>query len=1251
MKHYYLKLLFTALMLLFVTVVVNAQTTQTFNSWVSTNKSDGSTSQTSYTFNVVSGDELTFDWLVSSESNYDWLIVTLNGSEILKKSGEASGSYNYTFTTAGTMTLLVKYTKDGSQSKGSDKGEIYNIKLSASSSAAEPIVGTCGDNLNWELKSGTLAISGTGDMCVMEDYRDYPWYEHEESIQKIVIENGVTSIAKKAFEYYSALTSASIANTVTFIGSYAFHGCSNLSTIDIPDSLEEIEYAAFYQTAWYTNLPKNEEIYLGKVFFLYENEYSYSAPKTITIKEGTLSIAPAALVRNNLKEIIIPGSVRVIGKEAFTQCPYLKKVMFAEGLQRIDYRAFYECRNLEDITLPASLTTIGDYAFDGCDNLESVEIPANVTSVGHCAFSGSYLHTIKVVAENTVYDSRNNCNAIIETATNTLVVGCGTTVIPQDVTAIGDYAFYGCTGITEVVIPSSVTRIGDYAFYGCDELRSIEIPASVTSIGSWAFLGYYNLEEVHISDLAAWCNIEFADEEANPLYRANNLYVNGENVSKLIIPEGVTEIKDYAFYGCTGITEVVIPSSVTRIGNNAFYGCENLANVEIQGAVESLGYNAFAGTAWLDNQPDGVVYVGDVLYCYKGTMPAGTGIVVKDGTLGIANSAFSDCTGLTSIEIPASVTSIGDYAFYNCSSLTSIEIPNSVTSIGESAFWGCQGLASIVFGNGVTSIGSSAFWGCRALKSLIIPEGVTEIKAYTFSGCYNITQIVIPSSVTVIADGAFEYCYISTVYNFSQLQIVKGSDDFGGVASNATTVRNYTSLYGNTYALYGDYIFATSGANHTIVAYLGSNLDIELPQSYNGEVYGIGTVFSGTKITSIVIPDSVTSIGEYAFRNCTNLRSVVIGDGVTSIGEMAFYNCSGLTSIVIPNSVTSIGYYAFGDCTGLTSIEIPNSVTSIGNSVFSCCYSLTNVTIGDSVTSIGDSAFEDTAWYNNQPDGVVYIGKVLYKYKGIMLENTSVLVKEGISRIERRAFEWCSGLISIVIPNSVTSIGEMAFSSCTSLANVEIPNSVTSIGDNAFIGCRALTSIAIPDGITSIGVGVFGAAGLTSVEIPTSVKSIGSWAFNGCPFTSVVIPDSVTSIGEDAFAYCYNLTSVVIPSSVTSIGREAFYDCTALTSITSLIPADALFAIDPYMYVFNNVDKSACTLYVPYGAKETYAATDGWREFQNIVEIDPAGIDEVFDEVKGESGKVKAIYDLSGRVVENPTSGIYIVDGKKVIIK
>ena len=553
--------------------------------------------------------------------------------------------------------------------------------------------------------------------------------------------------------------------------------------------------------------------------------------------------------------------------------------------------------------------------------------------------------------------------------------------------------------------------------------------------------------------------------------------------------------------------------------------------------------------------------------------------------------------------------------------------------------------------------------------------------------------------------------------------------------------------------------------------------DVVIPESvtYRSTTYSVTSigreVFAYSPgLTSIVIPKSVISIGYCAFSNSSDLTSFIVADGNTVYDSRNNCNAiietatntliAGCQNTVIPNSVTGIGNYAFAGCTGFANIVIPNSITSIGEWAFFDCTGLTSIEIPGTITNFGE-----------------------------------------------RAFENCYNLARVVIGNGVTSIGEFAFSSCTGLANVEIPNSVTSIGDNAFIGCSALTSIVIPNGITNIGVGVFGAAGLTSVEIPATVKSIGSWAFNGCPFTSVVIPNSVTSIGEDAFAYCYNLTNVVIPSSVTSIGREAFYDCTALTSITSLIPTENLFAVESY--AFWNVDKTTCTLYVPYGAKETYAATEGWNEFTNIVELDltdvtitinqygcatycsPFALDfsEVeglkayaatgynkvtqvvtltrlqtaeagvglflkgepgeyvvpvieysndyslnmlvgtleqttvnstegemsnykftiadgdaapmfypfednttfsagkaylqiptallpataqkslnirFDEgettdidelkgengkLKGESGEVKAIYDLSGRVVENPTSGIYIINGKKVVVK
>ena len=256
-----------------------------------------------------------------------------------------------------------------------------------------------------------------------------------------------------------------------------------------------------------------------------------------------------------------------------------------------------------DIVIPSSViydtqnysvTSIGEEAFRNCQGLISIEIPNSVTSIGDQAFFGcSSLTSITIESGNTMYDSRNNCNAIIETATNTLIHGCKSTVIPSSVTSIGDGAFSCCTGLTSITIPNSVTSIGSSAFESCTGLTSITIPNSVTSIGDRAFIGCSSLTSV-------------------------------------IIPNSVTSIGDYAFDSCTGLTSITIPNSVTSIGDHAFSGCSSLTSIELPNSVTTIGYDAFNGTTWYNNQPDGLVYAGYVAYKYKGPMPANTSLTIEE---------------------------------------------------------------------------------------------------------------------------------------------------------------------------------------------------------------------------------------------------------------------------------------------------------------------------------------------------------------------------------------------------------------------------------------------------------------------------------------------------------------------------------------------------------------------------------------------------------------------------------------------
>ena len=328
--------------------------------------------------------------------------------------------------------------------------------------------------------------------------------------------------------------------------------------------------------------------------------------------------------------------------------------------------------------------------------------------------------------------------------------------IPNSVTVIGSSAFSGCTGLTSINIPNSVTSIGERAFSGCTGLTSITLGNSVTSISDGAFYGCSMLTSVHISDIASWCNIEFLPQN-HPFQYSNegHLYLKGEEIKKLIIPNSVTSIGNYAFYNCSGLTSVTIPSSVTSIGICAFRGCSGITSITIPNSVTSIG-----------------------LY------------------------AFYNCSGLTSVTIPSSVTSIGSCAFQGCSGITSITIPNSVTSIGWSAFYGCTGLTSITLGNSVTVIGSSAFEGCTGLTSINIPNSVTSIGSSAFTKCNELKTIWMGNNIQSIGSGAFSYCpkiediYCSTVrYPKTEKDIFKESyPDYITLHVPAESVKQYKAV-------------------------------------------------------------------------------------------------------------------------------------------------------------------------------------------------------------------------------------------------------------------------------------------------------------------------------------------------------------------------------------------------------------------------------------------------------------------------
>lgn len=852
-----------------------------------------------------------------------------------------------------------------------------------------------------------------------------------------------------------------------------------------------------------------------------------------------------------ITDVFIPDSVKTIGKDAFSGCTALKNLIIGDGVTTVGENAFMnttalasvvigdgmtslDCfdfadnsEDIENVVIGNGIKTINDKTFIYCYDLERVVIGDKVESIGKEAFNGYYkLRTIiipdsvKTIGENAFL----YCTSLYK-----LVIG-------KNVERIEECAFYNCSSIDNVVIPDSVTYLGDRAFSRCTELNTLTLGKGLKKIEANPFTG--RIKSVYYSGtLTDWLNIEFTQSESNPLSGGADLYMDGKLVTELPIPSGTTEVKQYAFYGCTSLTDVVLTDSVTSIGVSAFKSCPNLKSVTFGAGMTKMEKDRFDSTI--------------EKICYAGTIDGWVQIDFEDGQCNPLCCGADLYIGeelVDELTIPSTTANIKQYAFYGCGSIKKVIVSSSTTIgksafescpslesaniagiIGEAAFRGCKKLQTATVSGSI--VGKYAFISCTVLSEVSIGDDVEKIESEAFKACTALTKVIIGTEKTMykggklstIGSGAFADCtnlhyvaYSGYENNWAQISFEDmTANPLSNKASLNTclgTITTFDTLtLGGNFNIIKDYVFAGC-TNLKGVAIL---FDCAKHLGKN--------VFEEAGVVEVVICDNIGD--NYLFKNCKDLKKIVIYENVTSIGANVFSGCSGLETLTIPDNLISIGSKTFENCSGIKTLTLGNGLTTIASDAFSGCSSVETVVVGNKITSLDFVCFSGSLKSIKLGDGITIIPE--RKFEGYW-DLETVEFGKNLTEIGPLAFYYAIGLSGdLVIPESVTTIGKGAFRDCRSLTSVTIGNEVTRLEETTFMSCTNLKSVTIGDKVTWIGVWCFlGCPNLETVVLPQCTRYIQTESFADSTKLSAVYYEGTeqewnTNTNNSTTAYCY----------------------------------------------------------------------------------------------------------------------------------